>query len=118
MNEQLLRNIVRNQLLSMLTEADIETSLFSPEEEKFLAKFFELKTNSIGILYAKDATGVREFLNRSGKDFNLTPNILHSLLKQGTISIVPYGGYARNEDYTLKLNISFAFTAKVKQNIK
>ncbi len=106
MNEQELRNIICEYIEKTLSEQDIEVSPFSPEEEKFLAKFFELKTNSIGILYAKDATGVREFLNRSGKDFNLTPNILHSLLKQGTISIVPYGGYARNEDYTLKLNIS------------
>lgn len=105
MNEQQLRNIIRTHFEKMLLEQDIEVSPYSPEEEKFLAKFFELKTDSIGILYAKDATGVREFLNRSGKDFNLTPNILYSLLKQGTISIVPYGGYARNEDYTLKLNI-------------
>jgi len=105
MNEQELRNIIREYIEKTLSEQDIEVSPFSPEEEKFLAKFFELKTDSIGILYAKDATGVREFLNRSGKDFNLTPNILYSLLKQGTISIVPYGGYARNEDYTLKLNI-------------
>ena len=105
MNEQSLRNIIRNQLLSMLTEADIETSLFSPEEEKFLAKFPELNTTSFGILYSKDETGVREFLNRSGKDFNLTPYILNSLLKQKIISIVPYGGYARNDDYTIQLNI-------------
>ena len=105
MNEEKLRNIIRNHFEKMLLEQDIELSPYTPEEEKFLAKFFELKTTSIGILYSKDATGVREFLNRSGKDFNLTPNIFHSLLKQGTISIVPYGGYARNEDYTVKLNI-------------
>ena len=105
MRHQKLRNIVREQLLAMLKEQEIQTSLFSPEEEKFLAKFVELKSSSLGILYSKDLTGMREFLNRSGKDFNLTPQVLNNLLKNKTISIVPYGGYARNEDYTIRLNI-------------
>ena len=105
MNEQELRNIIREYLEFMLSEQEIETSLFSPEEEKFLAKFVELKSSSLGILYAKDLTGMREFLNRSGKDFNLTPQILNNLLRNKTISIVPYGGYSRNEDYTIRLNI-------------
>ena len=105
MNDKQVRNIVREYMEKMVIEQDIEISPYTPEEEKFLAKFPELKTTSIGIIYSKDVTGVREFLNRSGKDFNLTPNILHSLLKKGTVSIVPYGGYARNEDYTLQLNI-------------
>jgi len=105
MNNKQIRNIVREYMENIIIEQDIEISPYTPEEEKFLAKFPELKTTSIGIIYSKDTTGVREFLNRSGKDFNLTPNILHSLLKKGTVSIVPYGGYARNEDYTLQLNI-------------
>ena len=105
MNDKQVRNIVREYMEKMIIEQDIEISPYTPEEEKFLAKFPELKTTSIGIIYSKDTTGVREFLNRSGKDFNLTPDILHSLLKKGTVSIVPYGGYARNEDYTLQLNI-------------
>ena len=105
MNEQELRNTIREYLEFMLSEQDLETNLFSPAEEKFLAKFVELESNSLGILYAKDLTGMREFLNRSGKDFNLTPAVLNSLLKNKTISIVPYGGYSRNEDYTIQLNI-------------
>jgi hypothetical protein len=105
MNEQELRNTIREYLEFMLSEQDIETSLFSPAEEKFLAKFVELESTSLGILYAKSLTGIREFLNRSGKDFNLTPAILNNLLKNKTISIVPYGGYSRNEDYTIQLNI-------------
>ena len=31
--------------------------------------------------------------------------ILNNLLRNKTISIVPYGGYSRNEDYTIQLNI-------------
>jgi len=104
MNELSLRHIIREQLLDIY-EQDIETSLFSPAEEKFLATFVKLESTSLGILYAKDLTGIREFLNRSGKDFNLTPPILNSLLKNKTISIVAYGGYSRNEDYTIQLNI-------------
>lgn len=105
MNESSLRHIIREYLTSMLIEQDIETSLFSPAEEKFLATFVKLGSNSLGILYAKSLTGIREFLNRSGKDFNLTPAVLNNLLKNKTISIVPYGGYSRNEDYTIQLNI-------------
>ena len=105
MNESVLRHIVREQLLNMLSEANIETDLFTPAEEKFLAKFVELEATSLGILYSKDFVGVREFLNRSGKDFNLTPQVFNNLLKNKTISIVPYGGYSRNEDFTVRLNI-------------
>ena len=105
MNETILRNIIRENLSLGLQEQELETSLFSLGEEKFLAKFVELESNSLGILYSKDLIGIREFLNRSGKDFNLTPAILNNLLKNKTISIVPYGGYSRNEDYTIQLNI-------------
>ena len=105
MNESILRNIIREHLLENLTEQTIETSLFSTEEEKFLSAFVKTKSTSLGILYAKDLTGIREFLNRSGKDFDLTPQVLNNLLRNKTISIVPYGGYSRNEDYTIQLNI-------------
>ena len=114
MNESSLRHIIREYLTSMLIEQDIETSLFSPAEEKFLATFVKLESNSLGILYAKSLTGIREFLNRSGKDFNLTPAILNNLLKNKTISIVPYGGYSRNEDYTIQLNIPLEDLAGIK----
>ncbi len=105
MNESILRNIIRDHLLESLSEQTIETTLFSPEEEKFLSTFTKLGATSLGILYANNMIGIREFLNRSGKDFNLTPPVLNSLLKNKTISIVPYGGYSRNEDYTIQLNI-------------
>lgn len=105
MNKSILRNIIRGHLLESLSEQTIETTLFSPEEEKFLATFTKLGATSLGILYANNMIGIREFLNRSGKDFNLTPPVLNSLLKNKTISIVPYGGYSRNEDYTIQLNI-------------
>jgi hypothetical protein len=105
MNESILRNIIREHLLESLSEQTIETTLFSPEEEKFLATFTKLGATSLGILYAKNMIGIREFLNRSGKDFNLTPPVLNSLLRNKTISIVPYGGYSRNTDYTIQLNI-------------
>ena len=87
MNESVLRHIVREQLLNMLSEVNIETDLFTPAEEKFLAKFVELEATSLGILYSKDFVGVREFLNRSGKDFNLTPQVFNNLLTNKTISI-------------------------------
>ena len=100
-----LRNIIREELLNALKEEEIPTSPFSEAEEKFLAKFVELGTRSLGILYTPNEIGIREFLGRSGKDFNLTPDVLSKLMKDGIISIVPYGGYARNQDYTLQCNL-------------
>ena len=105
MNQEFIRNIIREEILSILNEEDIETTVFTPAEEKFLAKFVELGAQSLGIIYAPNDIGIREFLGRSGKDFNLTPDVLAKLLKDKVISIIPYGGYSRNEDYTLKLNI-------------
>jgi len=105
MNENYIRHIVREHLLSILNEEEIEESPFTPDEEKFLAKFVELGTTSMGIIYAPNEIGIREFLGRSGKDFNLTPNVLAKLLKDKIIGIVPYGGYSRNEDYTIQCNI-------------
>ena len=115
MNESILRNIIREHLLESLSEQTIETTLFSPEEEKFLSTFTKLGATSLGILYANNMIGIREFLNRSGKDFNLTPPVLNSLLKNKTISIVPYGGYSRNEDYTIQLNIPLEDLAGIKE---
>ena len=105
MKEQNLRNIIRESLISALKEQNNEEGVFSAAEEKFLAKFVELGATSLGILYNKNEVGIREFLMRSGKDYNLTPDVLSKLMKDGIISIVPYGGYARNQDYTLKCNL-------------
>jgi len=105
MSDEYLRHIIREELLSNLTEEDIQTSPFSPAEEKFLAKFVELGAQSLGIIYAPNEIGIREFLGRSGKDFNLTPDIMAKLMKDKVISIVPYGGYSRNTDYTIKCNL-------------
>ena len=103
--QEMIRHIIREELLSALREEELETSPFTPEEEKFLAKFVELGTTSLGIIYAPNEIGMREFLGRSGVDLNLNMQILQNLLKDKVISIVPYGGYARNEDYTIRLNI-------------
>jgi hypothetical protein len=38
--EEMIRHIIREELLSALREEELETSPFTPEEEKFLAKFY------------------------------------------------------------------------------
>jgi len=107
-----LRHLIREEIAKWLIEqeetAEKELSPFSPAEEKFLAKFVELGATSLGIIYAPTVTGIREFLVRSGNDFNLTPEVLNKCIKDKIITIVPYGGYSRNEDYTLQLNIPLA----------
>ena len=86
MNPEYIRNIIHEELLSILNEEDNETSLYTAAEEKFLAKFVELGSQSLGIIYAPNEIGIREFLGRSGTDFNLTPDVLSKLIKDKIIS--------------------------------
>lgn len=81
-------------------------SPFTPAEEKFLGKFDAYGTTHLGILYSISDIGVREFVSRSGKDLNCTPEILLGLLRNNIIKIVPYTGWGRNTDYTIELQLS------------
>ena len=47
MTNEYIRNIIREEIISVLNEEDIETTVFTPEEEKFLAKFVELGAQSL-----------------------------------------------------------------------
>lgn len=81
-------------------------SPFSPAEEKFLGKFDAYGSPHMGIIYSLSDIGVREFIARSGKDFNLTAGILLKLLKDKIVKIVPYTGWGKNDDYTIELQLS------------
>jgi hypothetical protein len=81
-------------------------SPFTPAEERFLGKFDAYGSTHLGILYSVSDIGIREFISRSGKDLNVTPEILIGLIKNGIVKIVPYTGFGRNTDYTLELQLS------------
>lgn len=81
-------------------------SPFTPAEERFLGKFDAYGTTHLGILYSISDIGVREFISRSGKDLNCTPEILLGLIRNGIVKIVPYTGWGRNTDYTIELQLS------------
>ena len=85
---------------------DAGDSPFTPAEAKFLGKFDAYGSRHIGIIYSISDIGIREFIMRSGKDLNLTPDILLNLIKNKIIKIVPYSGWGRNDDYTLELRLS------------
>ena len=87
-------------------ESDAEESPFTPAEKRFLGKFDAYGTKHMGIIYSLSDIGVREFITRSGKDFNLTPGILLQLLRDKIIKIVPYTGWGRNDDSTIELQLS------------
>jgi hypothetical protein len=82
------------------------SSPFTPAEQKFLGKFDAYGAKQLGIIYSISDEGIREFMNRSGKELNCTTGILLSLLRDGIIKIVPYTGYGRNVDYTIELQLS------------
>jgi hypothetical protein len=106
--ESTLTQLIKEQseLETSNAKSDSIDSLFTPAEEKFLGKFDAYGSNHLGVIYSISDIGIREFLARSGKDFNLTPGILLNLLRQEVIKLVPYTGWGRNNDYTIELQLS------------
>ncbi len=109
--EFILEDILQEQGAGVSIETDnapgdATESPFTPAEEKFLGKFDAYGTTHLGIVYSPSITGIREFIIRSGKDLNVTPGILLSLLRKKIVKLVPYTGFGRNDDYTIELQLS------------
>jgi hypothetical protein len=113
-----IRKIVQEELARIITEqeATADISPFSESEKAFLGKFAQKQSTYLGIIYSKTDVGIEEFLTRSGANLNLTKEILDKLSNDGIIEIVPYGGYGRNEDYTLHLTLNLKDVEEYKQN--
>ena len=123
--------IVENTLKQLIAEAPAQetdnitsdsTAVFTPAQEKFLGKFDAYGTEHIGVIYSVSDVGIQEFIARSGKDLNITPGTLLSLLRSKAIKIVPYGGWGRNDNYTIELQLSLddiaGMGAEDKKNIE
>lgn len=123
MKKSVVENIVITTLKRMLSEQaetgattqDQQTTdnaesdgvgLFTPAEERFLGKFDAYGSRHMGIIYSLSDIGVREFIARSGKDLNLTPEIIVKLYRDGVIKFVPYSGWGRDDNYTIELQLS------------
>jgi len=106
-----MQHIVESTLNQLIVEQnetpnqEIETSVFSPQEQRFLGSFAAAGSKHIGILYSISEIGIREFVARSGKQYGCTPAILLSMLRDKYIKIVPYTGYGRDTDYTIELQL-------------
>lgn len=111
--EYIIRDYIRQIIAEAPAQAELDNapaaakdSPFTPAEEKFISKFDANGSRHLGIIYSPTDIGIREFITRSGKDLNLTPEILLRMLRDGYIKIVPYTGYGKNTDYTLELQLS------------
>ena len=106
--EQVLKTMIQEAPAAETDNAprDAVDSPFTPAEEKFLGKFDAHGSKHMGIIYSPSDIGIREFIARSGADFNASPEIMLSLIRSGVIKIVPYTGYGRNTDYTMELQLS------------
>ena len=100
-----LEHIVRTTLKDVLSEQEQQASAFDDSQKKFLGSFALAGAQHIGILYSMSDIGVREFVARSGAQYNCTPAVLLSLLRGKYIKIVPYTGYGRDTDYTIELQL-------------
>jgi len=110
---QFLSNIIQEQaspkavpLETDNAKTDAGDSPFTPAEKKFLGKFDAYGSKTMGIIYSISDIGIREFIMRSGKDLNLTTQILLRLLRDEFIKIVPYTGWGRDNSYTIELQLS------------
>lgn len=106
LSEQAAPSPASNSLETDNAESDASGFLFTPAEERFLGKFDAYGSRHLGIIYSLSDAGIREFIARSGKDLNITPDILLNLYKQGIIKFVTYTGWGRNDDYTIQLQLS------------
>ena len=113
-----IRKIVQEELSRIIAEQEetADVSPFSDEEKAFLGKFAQTNSRYLGIIYSKTDVGIEEFLTRSGANLNLNFGVLDKLLKDNIIEIVPYGGYGRNEDYTIHLKLDLKDVEAYKQN--
>ena len=89
------------------TENDTD-SIFSAEEKKFLGKFDTYASKHLGVIYSLTDIGIREFITRSGTQLECTPGLIFQLLRDKIIKIVPSGGYGRDTDYTIELQLTLA----------
>lgn len=100
-----LHEILGEQQDSAQEEQTNEVDVFSEPQQKFLSSFAKAEAQHIGIIYSVSEIGIREFIARSGAQYNCTPAVLLSLLRGKYIRIVPYTGYGRNTDYTIELRM-------------
>jgi hypothetical protein len=97
LNEQQDVNVVPTE------DVEEDESIFTKEEEKFLAMFDAYQNDQLGIIYSNSDIGIQEFIDRSGKQYNCTPGVLKNLIDTDIIEIAPYGGHGRDTSYTIKL---------------
>jgi len=100
-----LEHIIRTTLKDVLSEQEQQASVFDDAQKKFLGSFALAGAQHLGILYSMSDIGVREFVARSGAQYNCTPHVLLSLLRGKYIKLVPYTGYGRDTDYTIELQL-------------
>lgn len=114
-----LTNIIQTTLTTMLmeqqqAEPDTAVDVFTEPQQKFLSSFAKAGSQHLGIIYSVSDIGIREFIARSGAQYNCTPAVLLSLVRGKHIKIVPYTGYGRNTDYTLELRLPLDAVEKYK----
>jgi hypothetical protein len=106
LSEQEAPDAGKSSIETANADSDATESPFTPAEKRFLGKFDAYGTTHLGIIYSISDIGIREFMTRSGKEFNVTPEILIKLLRDKIIKLVPYTGWGNNDDYTIELQLS------------
>jgi hypothetical protein len=105
---KLLFEEIVNELLN--EQENTSQEVFTPQQQKFLGKFAEKNSQSLGILYSTSPEGIEEFILRSGEALQLTPETFNYLIDSDIISIEQIGT-RRDPMYTISLNIPISSIA-------
>ncbi len=114
-----LTNIIHSTLTDLINEQEVDqpensVDTFTDAQQRFLSSFAQAGSQHIGIIYSISDIGIREFIARSGSQYNCSPAVLLSLLKGKFIKIIPYTGYGQNTDYTIELRLPLDAVEKYK----
>lgn len=103
-----LHEMIVEQEETANTEENDSDSIFTTAEKNFLGKFDTHASKHLGVIYSLTDIGIREFIARSGEQLQCTPGLIFQLLRDKIIKIVPSGGYGRDIDYTIELQLTLA----------
>ena len=84
-----LEHIIRTTIKDVLSEqeSNVQANVFNDSHKKFLGTFANAGSKHLGIIYSVSDIGIREFVSRSGTQYNCTPEIKSHTFALGSLIV-------------------------------